>query len=173
MSKLFYSEEQKFSHPWVWLVIFPSLGILIYLLNINDSDGGLTNPDNRDDIVGLIILGVAFFVMMVGLTILFYKMKLITQIKANGIYIKYPPMINKERLISKAKIKSYEIRKYHPSREYGGHGVKKGHRKAGRAYTVSGRIGLQLHLTNGEKVLIGTHRKEAIKYAMDKMISND
>ena len=173
MSKLLFKEEQKFSHPWLWLVLFPALGLLIFLLQFKDGEGAFSDPDEKDDILGLIIVGIFLFVMMIGLTVLFYKMRLVTYIKPDGIYFIYPPMINKERFISKAEISKYEIRKYHPSKEYSGHGVKRGRRKTGRAYTVSGRTGMQLYLINGQKILIGTHRKEAIKHAMEKMISND
>jgi len=173
MSKQLFKEEQKFSTPWIFLVIFPALALLVYLLKYNEWKGGAIDVSEKDDILGLIILGVAFFIMMVGLTILFYKMKLITQIKPDGIYFRYPPIISKEKFISKAEISSFEIRKYHPSREYSGHGVKRGKRKSGRAYTVSGRIGLQLYMINGKKILIGTQRKEAIKSAMAKMMSNN
>ncbi len=173
MTKILFKEEQKFSTPWIFLVIFPTLALLVYLLKYNEWKGGAIDVSEKDDILGLIIFGVALFIMMVGLTILFYKMKLITRIKPDGIYFRYPPIINKEKFISKTEISSFEIRKYHPSREYSGHGVKRGKRKSGRAYTVSGRIGLQLYMTSGQKILIGTHRKEAIKSAMAKMMSND
>ena len=172
-SKILFKEEQKFSTPWIFLVIFPVLAVVIFFAKYNEWEEGSFDASEKNDILGLAILGVAFFIMMGGLTILFYSMKLITQIKADGIYIKYPPIISKERFYSKAEISKYEIRRYHPNREYSGHGVKRGRRKSGRAYTVSGRLGLQLYLTEGQKVLIGTHRKEAIKYAMEKMMSND
>ncbi len=112
---------------------------------------------------------------MIVLTILFFKMHLETQIQADGIYFKYPPMISKKRFISKAEIANYEVRKYNPMREYGGHGIKKGRRikHTGKAFTVSGRYGLQLYLTNGQKILIGTQRKEALKHAMEKMMNKD
>jgi len=172
-SKILFKEEQKFSTPWIFLVIFPALAALIFLLKYNEWKDGSIDISEKDDILGLAILGGALFIMMVGLTILFYSMKLITQIKSDGIYIKYPPIISKERFYSKAEIDKYEIRKYHPNREYSGHGVKRGKRKSGRAYTVSGRLGLQLYLTGGQKMLIGTQRKEAIKYAMEKMLNNN
>jgi len=172
-SKTLFNEEQKMSTPWIFLVIFPTLAALIFLLKYNEWKGGSIDVSEKDDILGLIIIGVALFIMMVGLTILFYKMKLITKITPDGIYFRYPPIINKERFISKTEIDKYEIRKYFPKKDYGGHGVKRGKRKTGKAYTVSGHIGLQLYLTSGQKVLIGTHRKEAIKYTMDKMMGND
>ncbi len=119
-------------------------------------------------------MGGFMFIMMVGLTILFYKMRLLTQVKPDGIYIKYPPFVNKERMISKAEISSFEIRKYNARREYKGHGVKRGRsiKNAGMAYTVSGNMGLQIYLKNGKKILIGTQRKEAFKHAMEKMMNN-
>ena len=173
MSKQLFKEEQKFSTPWIFLVIFPALALLIFLLKYDEWKGGTIDLSDKDEIIGLIIMGVSFFIMMTGLTILFYKMKLITRITPDGIYFRYPPIINKEKFISKTEISSYEVRKYNPTREYSGHGVKKGRKNAGRAYTVSGRTGLQLYLTDSRKILIGTHRKEALKYAMDKMMGND
>jgi hypothetical protein len=173
MAAILYKEEQKFSTPWIFLVIYPVLGLLIYLLKQNELNGESMPVIDKDDILGLIIIGVIFFIMMIGLTILFYKMKLITHIKPDGIYLRYLPIIRKERFISKGEISKFKVRKYHPAREYGGHGIKKGRkiRNSGKAYTVSGRIGLQLYLTNGQKILIGTQRKEAITYAMEKMMN--
>ena len=75
-------------------------------------------------------------------------------------------------------IEKYEVRKYNAFREYGGYGIKG--RKPGRrfrgkgyAYNISGNTGLQLYLKDGKKVLIGTQRGEAIKYAMDKMMKGE
>jgi len=173
-SKILFKEEQKFSTPWIFLVIFPVLAAVIFFAKYNEWEGGSIEVSEKDDILGLAILGGFMFIMMVGLTILFYSMKLTTLIKNDGIRIKYKPLMNKERFYSKAEIEKYEIRKYSPKKEYGGHGVKRGRRirNSGKAYTVSGRLGLQLYLTN-DKILIGTQRKDAIKYAMEKMMNNE
>ena len=40
-----------------------------------------------------------------------------------------------------------------------------------RHITVSGKIGLQLYLKNGAKLLIGTQKKQAIEYAMEKLMN--
>jgi len=169
MAKTLYTEEQKFKHPWIWLVIFPAISLLIYFTSYYSEDGGF-NLKEEDDQVGMIILAVVFFIMMTGLTIIFYMMRLTTHIKSDGIYLKYPPMVNKERVISKKKIIDFKVRKYHPNKEFRGHGVKKGIFKSSRSYTVSGRLGLQLNLKDGQSILIGTQRKEAIISAMQKMM---
>jgi len=174
MAKASFKEEQKHSTPWIFLVIFPVLAMVIFFAKYNEWEGGSISTSEKDDILGLAILGGIMFIMMVGLTILFYSMKLTTLIKSDGISIKYNPFMRKERIYARATIEKYEIRKFNPKREYGGHGVKRGRRirNSGKAYTISGRLGLQLYLNNGEKVLIGTQRKEAIKYAMEKMMKN-
>ncbi|MCF8369764.1 MAG: hypothetical protein K9G76_12060 [Bacteroidales bacterium] len=171
MKNPIFTEEQKYSHPWIWMVIFPILATLIFLLQINETENKSLSELDQDALLGLIIMSCIFFVMMLGLTVLFYKMKLSTRITQDAIYFKYPPIVVKEKKITKNEIKSYEVRKFQPGKEYGGHGVKKGRRKVGRGYTVGGRIGLQLYLKSGEKILIGTRRKEAIRYAMEKMMS--
>jgi hypothetical protein len=173
MNKTLFKEEQKQKHPWVWLVIFPILGVLIYLLSWNENNG-FSNPQDQDAIKGLIVVGIFLLGLMIGLTLLFYKMQLVVNIRTDGIYLRYPPFVNKEKFIPKETIDRYEVRKYNPNREFRGHGVKKGLIKnSGRAYTVSGNKGLQLYLKSGEKVLIGTQRKEAILYAMDKMMNSE
>jgi len=171
-SKQLFLEEQKFKTPWIFLVIFPTIISLIFILKYIEWNQEAINVSEKDDILGLIIMGIIMFIMMIGLTILFYKMKLITQVNPDGIYFRYPPIISKERFTSKAEISKYEIREYKANREFKGHGIKRGRRfkQLGKAYTVSGRLGLQLYLTNGEKILLGTQRAEALKYAMDKMM---
>lgn len=42
--------------------------------------------------------------------------------------------------------------------------------KKGKAYNVSGNLGLTLYLVDGKKLLIGTRRLQAISYAMDNMM---
>lgn len=173
MSRVLYNEEQKHSTPWIFLVIFPVIAMIIFFAKYNDWQEGSFDINETDDILGLLILGGVMFIMMIGLTILFYSMKLTTQIKSGGISIKYHPLMRKEQFYPKAQIEKYEIRKFNPKREYGGHGAKKGKRKSGKSYTVSGRLGLQLYLTSEDKVLIGTKRKEAIKFAMEKMMNKN
>ncbi|MBN2175451.1 MAG: hypothetical protein JW731_15070 [Bacteroidales bacterium] len=173
MNKILFKEEQKQKYPWIWMILFPLMGLLLYFFSWKENDG-ILNPQKEDDALGLIIVGISLFVMMVVLTLLFYKMHLKLEIKTDGIHFKYPPFINKEKFIPKETIDRYVVRKYNPNREYGGHGVKKRLIKnMGRAYTVYGKTGLQLYLKNGEKVLIGTQRKEPILHAMDKMINTD
>ena len=58
-------------------------------------------------------------------------------------------------------VASSEIRSYKPWSEYGGWGLRRG--KSGKAYTISGKTGLQLTMKTGEKILIGTNQSDALK----------
>jgi hypothetical protein len=49
-------------------------------------------------------------------------------------------------------------------REYGGWGVKYGW--AGKAYNISGNRGVQLKLSNGKGLLIGSQRPEELAQAI-------
>ena len=178
MEKVFFKEEQQFKQPWVWLILVPAfvsvLGVLAFAFDKQLIEGEQLGDKLMSD-TGLLVFGIFIILLMSGLTFLFYKMKLIVEIRADGIYYLYPPMIRKFRNIPPESIESYKVREYKPIREYGGWGIKnhgkpRKRRKYGSAYNVSGNIGLQLYLKDGKKVLFGTQRSDAIKYAMAKLM---
>jgi hypothetical protein len=170
MSKILFSEEQKQKTPWIWMVIFPIICLYMYIMFSKKADSNFIGSEDFD---GYIILCSVFFVMMVGLTTLFYKMKLTTIIKPDGIHIKFPPMQKKERFISRKEITRYEIIEFNRISRMRGHRIKGRLRKTGKVYTISGKYGLIIHLTNQKKILIDTNRKEAVKSAMHKLMKED
>lgn len=169
MEKILFKEEQHFSQSWLWLLILISFGVpavvmIIFLVKETKS--------NSDEItaMGFSLL----FLIATGtvISLLFLKMKLFIEITGNEVRFRYPPLISKWRSIRKEEIERFEVRKYRPVSEYGGWGIKK-KRKSNVAYNVRGNIGLQLYLKNGKKILIGTQRRQAIDYAMDKMMNGE
>ena len=176
MEKILFKEEQKFRQPWIWLLIIPisssgaifmGFGMVKQLIQ-SEPFGDNPVPD-----VALLIIGIFSILLMIGITMLFYTMKMVVEIRSSGIYFRYPPMINKFKKIGKEEIKHFEVREYKPIREYGGYGIKTGPTKFGRAYNVQGKIGLQLYLIDSRKVLFGTQRKDAIASAMTKLLTKD
>lgn len=173
MAKTFFKEEQKFTQPWFWLIFIPIIfGSLVFFglgfhqqLIRNEPFGDNPMPD-----AALIAFGLFTILITIGITVLFYRMKLEVEIRSDGIYYRYPPMIGKFRKIPRDTIEHLEVRRYKPLKEFGGWGIKTGTKKYGKAYNVKGNIGLQLVLKNGDKILFGTQRKAAIQDAANKMM---
>ena len=129
--------------------------------------------DHPGSTVSLIFVLVFDSTLMTGIILLIAKMKLIVEVRQDSIRYRYPPIIRKWRVISKAEVWNYKVRKYNPVAEYGGWGIKLNWNRRNKAYNVKGNVGLQLYLRNGKKLLIGTQRKQAIKFAMDKMMEGE
>ena len=172
MNKVLFKEEQQF-RQWWWIVMILGVTIPAMVMNIyaiyqqmvRGIQVGDSPVPNVMLIVGLVFLCVALWS--------YFSLKLEVWIDQDGIHYRFFPLIPKNKLISKAEIERFEIRKYKPIIDYGGWGVRTGFgRKWQRAYNVSGNIGLQLYLTNGKKVLFGTQRSQAILYAMDEMMKS-
>ena len=171
-SKLYFEEEQKLDMWWVkLLVIFiavVSLGPVYYGV-VTQLSAGVPWGDKPMSDTELIIVAFLTTIVVVGVAFLMFFTRLETIIKDDGIHIKFFPFF-KEKIISTKSIIRFEIRKYRPIIEYGGWGIRHSLRK-GKAYNMSGNLGLQLYLSEGKKLLIGTKRPEPLKRAMDKLIS--
>ena len=89
-------------------------------------------------------------------------LRLNTKINKEGVYFQLLPFQFKGRLITWNEVASSEVRRYSPIKEYGGWGYRYGF-KNGKAYNVSGNMGLQLVLKNGDRILIGTQKPEELE----------
>lgn len=108
---------------------------------------------------------ILWIVFGLGFPLLFCFLKLITEVRYDGLYYCYFPFHLSFRKISWGELKKYEVRSYHPIREYGGYGIRMG--KRGKAYNVSGHMGVQLELANGKNILIGSQKAGELVKAID------
>ena len=173
MKKLLFKEEQEFDKRWLGLLMLVAVSAAaipffrgIYFLTMENSP-----EDNPMTTGGLIATGVTVLVLVV-IFMLMFRAKLKTKVTADKLSVCFPPLVRKWKEIESSEIEKYEIRQYHPKREYGGRGIKRRLRK-GTAWTVSGRIGLQLYLKSGKRFLIGTQRQQALEYAMQKLMEKE
>tara|TARA_Y100000741_G_C18167871_1_gene523921 strand:- start:407 stop:883 length:477 start_codon:yes stop_codon:yes gene_type:complete len=144
-----FYETQQFRQLWVWTIILLVMFALITPIFFG--------------VIG-IILSIVLVSFSFGFIFLFWKMKLITTIKEDGINIIFVPFTN--FIIPFSKIKYYKIREYRPIIEYGGWGIR--FNKSGKAYTVCGTTGLQISLLNGKEILIGTQRPDPLLESLNK-----
>ncbi len=172
MEKIFFSEEQRFTQWWVWAIMTAALLAMIVPIAISVQQewiAGLSYSEQPESVTETVIAGLVSFFVMVGIFTLVFASRLKTKITSRGLFVAYPPIYRKWRQLAPEAIDHYELRKYKAKREYGGYGVRR-RRRSGQAYIVSGNIGLQLHLKNGKKLLIGTQKKQAVESAMKKMM---
>jgi hypothetical protein len=164
MARAYFNEIQRFRQWWIWLIIVISIGT--YAFAIISSFTSAEENKATDDIILI-----AISIIPVLLVVMFFSLRLVTRIRNDGVYVQFKPLQIKPKHIHPGDIKSFEIRRYRPLTEYGGWGIRAGGRKYGKAYNVSGNIGLQLYLSNGKKLLIGTQHPTRIQKAMESLVA--
>lgn len=168
MEKLLFKEEQRFKQTWLWITLVVSMWLPAFIVSYQLVNAWKSNSDDK-----LLLLFVFIFLLIVafGFTWLFRKMKLLVEVRSDGVWFKFPPLLYKWKSIKTEEIEKFEVRKYKPIAEYGGWGIKTRWKSRSVAYNVSGNIGLQIYLKNGRKILLGTQKKHAIEFAMDKLMN--
>lgn len=157
-----FQETQYFRNPLIFILLFAIFGIAIWgivqQLILNVPFGNNPAPDY------ILIL---FSMIPVIFLLFFIFMKQKTVIDKESIQVTISPFGRRRMLW--ANIEKAYIRTYKPIMEYGGWGIRYGFAGKGVAYSVGGgNQGLQLELKNGQKVLIGTKKADALKSFLTK-----
>lgn len=156
-----FREVQYFrEHTWIWLLILPAPIAILYVgiqqLFYNNPIGQNPMP-NEMLVVFVIIFGF-------GLPWFFYAARLVTEVRPDGLYVKFLPFHLNWKIFRLPEIKNFEAVTYKPILDYGGWGIRYG--RKGRAYNVSGNRGLQLEFTNGKRLLIGSQKPDQLANAI-------
>jgi hypothetical protein len=173
MNKLYFREVQRYTQWWVWLLLLVSFAIAViplwygvYIQSVEDRPWG----DEPITTVKLVVVATVITLFMASLVTLFGVLKLETEVFYGGFRYRYYPFIPKWRVIYKADILHCNVGKYSPIASYGGWGIRKGSMRKEKVYTISGNMALTIKMLNSTNIIIGTNRKDAIKYAMEKMM---
>lgn len=153
---ILFREEQRFNQWWLWLLILLPTSMTWYgaiQQLIFDKPYG-TNPTSD---TGISILLILFGIL---LPLFMYSLRLITEVRQDGLYVRFYPFHLSFRNYPYESINSYKVREYSPLKEYGGWGIRYGMK--GMAYNVSGNRGVQLEFKNGKKLLIGSQQPEEL-----------
>lgn len=163
-TEILFREVQHFRQIWLWLLLLAISGVCIYAmveqLILREPFGS----DPAPDVVLIIIVAV----FGLGFPLLFYHIRLTTEVRSNGLYYRFFPLHCSVQKILLDDLKSYEVRTYSPLKEYGGWGIRYGAK--GKAYNVKGNRGVQFKLTNGELILMGSQRPEELAGALALVI---
>ncbi|MDR0802933.1 hypothetical protein [Fluviicola sp.] len=151
--KNLFSETQKFRQWWLWLIFVGIEGLMGFSIITQIIYGKSFSDSKWENLL------IGFFVVL-AVCILFFILRLETRISDNGIYVRFFPVQLKFRHYKWEDIDQIYLREYSPIVEYGGWGIRYSLFGKGKAFNVSGKMGLQLGFKNGRKVLIGTDKPE-------------
>lgn len=162
--EVLFIERQKFKQWWLWLILSGINGLFIFGV-YKQVLGGQQFGDKPMSNEGLLFAAG----LTILLTILFLNFRLETQIKKDGIYVRFFPFHLSFKHFTWDKIAKSFVRKYRPISEYGGWGLRLGFFGKGKAYNVSGDNGLQLEFTDHTKLLIGTNKPDELTATLEKI----
>jgi hypothetical protein len=107
-------------------------------------------------------VGGAFIVFGFGLLWLFASLKLITEVHADALHIRFAPMRTKR--IAFDRIEAAEVRTFRPIRDYGGWGVR--YARGVKAYLAKGPRGVYLTMLDGRDILVGSQSPGELEAAL-------
>lgn len=171
---LFY-EQQRFRQLWLWLVCIPALSVEpgIFWYNLYRQ---IIVPERASKIMGdSELMTLMLFTLIVtllaaaGIFVLIF-LNLETFVFPDRVQIKMFPFVN--RIIPVSEIDEAFFRKYKALGEWGGWGIRVNWR-SGRAYNVSGNEGVQIVLTDGRRILIGSKRAKELSDILRKILHKE
>ena len=164
---VFFREEQRFNQFWIRLLLIGLVVMVVGLYGyglveqlVYDRPWG-NNPISD---TGLVLAALAQAALVAGLIWLFRAMRLVTEVRSDGLHVRFVPFVRKH--VPFASIRRCEARTYRPVAEYGGWGIRFGWGGRGKAYTVRGDRGVQLEFTDGKRLLIGSQRADELEAAI-------
>lgn len=159
-----FTEVQRFRQWWVWLLVLLVAGVswygFIQQIVLKKPFGNNPAPDPV-----MIMIWVIFGLFFPAI---FYSIKLVTEVRYDGLYVRFFPLQFHSHKISYGDIKNYEIRTYSALKEYGGYGIRLGTK--GKAYNVYGNKGIQFEFQDGKQLLVGTQKPEEFFSALTSVV---
>jgi hypothetical protein len=160
---IFFREEQKFAAWLRWLVgITMIAAVLLSLYALKKEYGTRFSQDTTEYIIA-VVAGIG---VPIAIVILFFFLKMETEVRADGLYIRFVPFHIHFKKFALNNLSECYARRYKPIREYGGWGIRYSLIGSGRAYNVSGNDGVQLVFEDGMKLLVGSQKAEKLEEAI-------
>ena len=151
-----FREVQRFRQPLLLLVIAAVAAPFWYLVVAHFVFGAAVEASGELVVVVWVLAGVLLPALLVAA-------RLVTEVAPRGLRLRFPPFVTRE--VPFAEIRRVQPPTYRPLREYGGWGIRWG-RGGKRAYNVSGREGVEVELTDGRTVIVGSQRPDELAEAI-------
>lgn len=164
LRKYIYREIQKPRQIWIWLIIMIIAAIMWYgfiqQIVFRVPFGDKPAPDLMLIIIWL-IFGIVF-----PLVLIFY-IKLIVEVRKDGIYLRFLPFHLHYRVFLFDEIDDYEVSEYR-AMDFGGYGIRENF-KGEKAYSMEGKKAVRLLLKNNKKIVIGSQKSDELVNAIDSV----
>ncbi|MEJ5187110.1 MAG: DUF6141 family protein, partial [Candidatus Geothermincolales bacterium] len=98
--------------------------------------------------------------------VFFRGVRLTVEVDGDGVVYRYFPFHRRPHRIPFSRVISVRSVTYHPIQDFGGWGIRFGLGRR-KAYTVSGREGVELELQDGWRVLLGSRRPGQLLSALE------
>lgn len=148
------SFEETQVPPRLWTLASVVPGVIVVIAALVTSTAGQPVPLAPVVAAAAVTLGIGIWVRRIAL---------VTEVSDDTITLRYRGLL-KTRTVPISSIRRMEERTYHPLREYGGWGIKRG--ASGWVYNISGNRGVQLHLADHKPLLIGSGRPQQLAEAI-------
>lgn len=144
---LLFRERQRYHQLWIWMMI---IMINVFVLTV------LVIERNSTPLYVSVLISLP----SLSLLLLFLCLRLDTEIREDGVYVRFFPLQARFRHYPWKDIDQAFLRQYEPIKEYGGWGIRGTF--SNKALNIAGDQGLQLILANRRKLLIGTQQPEQL-----------
>ena len=134
---VFY-EVQHLRQQLVMVITLPSglflIGFFVYAMVQQLIHGRPFGDHPMPDGV-LAVMGPLYILLGILLLWLYFGGKLVTEVRPDGLFVRFFPLHRRTQHIRTDEIESCEVMTYRPIRDFGGWGIRRGPK--GRAYNVS------------------------------------
>lgn len=160
-NRVIFREVQKPRSILLWIFIllftFYMWYIFIQQIILGNPVGNKPAPD-----VFLFIIWLFFGVIVPIITLFF--LRLIVEVRDDGLYIRYMPFHFSYKQFLDKDIKYFETINYSPIKRFGGWGIRVNF-NGQRAYNMDGNKALELHFKN-QIIVIGTRKPDELNKAL-------
>ena len=136
-----FRETQRFGQPWIWVLI-GAVGVVSVILSAG---------------LGLVVVA--------GVAVLFYLVRLTTEMREDGVYVRFAPLHRSFRHISFDEVEKCEVTEF-GLLTYGGIGIR--WTPSTIAYMTTRGNGVKLHRENQKSVVIGSQRADELAAAINR-----
>jgi hypothetical protein len=155
-----YREEQRFHAIFTYgtpVAVLLTMAVLVVLQGILGR-----HADSPPLLAWVVVFG-----SVLAMTVAVGAMKLVTEVRSAGLYVRLRPLPFKK--IELEGVSRHAVVTYSPMREYGGWGIRI--RPKGRAYNARGNRGVRIDYANGRHILIGSQEPEKLNAAIGSLMN--